>query len=188
MTTISELTEEKQKLEHLVLQLQSETETIGKYLTSILNYWAYDYFVEIGEYVSLYQVQRGLLRRRAEQLANERLKLKERINKLSLLLPHVAPQLKTLPQWKQLHEGGELTEDDQTKPAGDMLDQIVDDEAGFDEIASKIVDVLTEISSSSLTANDQPASPNSFHLDDSNHGPHENFHPCLVCSGRLMTV
>ena len=30
MTSISELTDEKQKLEHLVLQLQSETETIGK--------------------------------------------------------------------------------------------------------------------------------------------------------------
>lgn len=29
MERVAELTEEKQKLEHLVLQLQSETETIG---------------------------------------------------------------------------------------------------------------------------------------------------------------
>lgn len=31
MERVAELTEEKQKLEHLVLQLQSETETIGKF-------------------------------------------------------------------------------------------------------------------------------------------------------------
>ncbi len=30
MATVSTLTEEKQKLDHLVLQLQSETETIGE--------------------------------------------------------------------------------------------------------------------------------------------------------------
>jgi len=30
MEKVAELTDEKQKLEHLVLQLQSETETIGK--------------------------------------------------------------------------------------------------------------------------------------------------------------
>lgn len=30
MEQVAELTEEKQKLEHVVLQLQSETETIGR--------------------------------------------------------------------------------------------------------------------------------------------------------------
>lgn len=35
-TTVTSLTEEKQKLEHLVLQLQSETETIGTELSLIL--------------------------------------------------------------------------------------------------------------------------------------------------------
>lgn len=35
MEKVAELTDEKQKLEHLVLQLQSETETIGKLLLII---------------------------------------------------------------------------------------------------------------------------------------------------------
>lgn len=45
MNEIADLTEEKQRLEHLVLQLQCETETIG-------------------EYIALYQTQRRLLKRR----------------------------------------------------------------------------------------------------------------------------
>lgn len=45
MTEIADLTEEKHRLEHLVTQLQSETETIG-------------------EYIALYQTQRRLLKQR----------------------------------------------------------------------------------------------------------------------------
>lgn len=48
MNEIAILDEEKQKLEHLVLQLQGETETIG-------------------EYISLYQKQRMLLRQRTKE-------------------------------------------------------------------------------------------------------------------------
>nr|CAD7445247.1 unnamed protein product [Timema bartmani] len=54
MKEVAELSDEKQRLEHLVLQLQGETETIG-------------------EYIALYQTQRIVLRQRArdkdEQLA-----------------------------------------------------------------------------------------------------------------------
>lgn len=46
MQEIADLEDEKQRLEHLVLQLQDETETIG-------------------EYVTLYQHQRGVLKQRA---------------------------------------------------------------------------------------------------------------------------
>jgi len=52
--------------------------------------------------VSLYQVQRGQLRRRAQQLTSERLALKERTEKLIRLLPQLAPQLEKLPQWNRL--------------------------------------------------------------------------------------
>lgn len=48
MEKVAELTDEKQKLEHLVLQLQGETETIG-------------------EYITLYQKQRAILQRKAEE-------------------------------------------------------------------------------------------------------------------------
>lgn len=46
MQEIADLEDEKQRLEHLVMQLQDETETIG-------------------EYVTLYQHQRGILKQRA---------------------------------------------------------------------------------------------------------------------------
>jgi hypothetical protein len=52
-------------------------------------------------------VQRGLLSRRAEQLTAERKKLKERIAKLTVLLPYLAPQLKKFPQWLQLQPESE---------------------------------------------------------------------------------
>lgn len=130
-----------------------------------------------------------MLRRRAEQLTNERLKLKERIVKLSHLLPHLAPQLKTLPQWKQLNETDLLNENDGSElVVGTPTTIETEDEVQLTDIVTRIVDVLSEISSSSMTTNDFSPSPISFELDDSNHGPHENFHPCLVCSGRLMTV
>lgn len=137
--------------------------------------------------MSLYQVQRGLLRRRAEQLATERQKLKERIEKLTALLPCLAPQLKSLPQWLKLQNDTDV--ESNFEPEGDQLSRDLEtgQEDSLDQIASKIVDVLTEISTCSLPANDaSPSDP--FQLDQINHAPHENFHPCQVCSGRLMTV
>ena len=174
MTTVASLTEEKQKLDHLVLQLQSETETIG-------------------EYVSLYQVQRGLLRRRAEQLATERQRLRERIDKLTLLLPRLAPQLEKLPQWLQLRSSGsEVPSSDVDSDAIDALAANNQNDVPVDQVASNVLSVLMEIASSRIAdANSQqPSDPSDpFYLGDAaGHAPHENFHPCQVCSGRLMTV
>lgn len=74
MDEIADLTEEKQKLEHLVMQLQSETETIG-------------------EYVTLYQTQRRLLKQREiekdmelTKLANDREQMKEKLLHLNNLI------------------------------------------------------------------------------------------------------
>ena len=74
MERVAELTEEKQKLEHLVLQLQSETETIG-------------------EYITLYQKQRAVLHSRARekeqvfrQLLDQRNQQQEQLHKLKILL------------------------------------------------------------------------------------------------------
>ncbi|XP_015433389.1 PREDICTED: golgin subfamily A member 2-like [Dufourea novaeangliae] len=74
MERLAELTEEKQKLEHLVLQLQSETETIG-------------------EYITLYQKQRAVLQNRARereqvfrQLLEQRNQQQEQLHKLKVLV------------------------------------------------------------------------------------------------------
>ncbi|XP_017883110.1 golgin subfamily A member 2-like [Ceratina calcarata] len=74
MERVAELTEEKQKLEHLVLQLQSETETIG-------------------EYITLYQKQRAILQNRAierdqvfRQLLDQRNQQQEQLHKLKVLV------------------------------------------------------------------------------------------------------
>lgn len=74
MDEIADLTEEKQRLEHLVLQLQSETETIG-------------------EYIALYQTQRRLLKQRElekdiqlHRIANDRTEMKDKLRQLNKLV------------------------------------------------------------------------------------------------------
>ena len=74
MTEIAELTDEKQRLEHLVLQLQGETETIG-------------------EYITLYQQQRRLLKQKdmerdlqLQALADDREKMKLKLKELNFLV------------------------------------------------------------------------------------------------------
>ena len=64
----------KQKLDHLVLQLQSETETIGEWQLLESLFSDFTWFNMIPRWIrqSLYQMQRGLLSRRAEQLTAER--------------------------------------------------------------------------------------------------------------------
>ncbi|EAA05259.5 AGAP011337-PA, partial [Anopheles gambiae str. PEST] len=74
MLEVAELTEEKQRLEHLVLQLQGETETIG-------------------EYITLYQQQRRLLKQKdmerdlqLQQLADDREMMKLKLKELNYLV------------------------------------------------------------------------------------------------------
>lgn len=166
------------------------------------------WYLILGEYVSLYQVQRGLLRQRAEQLATERQKLSERITMLTNLLPRLAPQLKSLPQWSQLKASsqetghaadccaGEPTEEPEHIPQPNESKAHIETEVevekppepSLDHVASNIVRVLMEIASSNLTAPNESSQPELLHLEASTHAPHESFHPCPVCSGRLMTV
>ena len=95
MERVAELTEEKQKLEHLVLQLQSETETIGT------NVPEHNLYIQIwvlnkrflGEYITLYQKQRAVLHSRARekeqvfrQLLDQRNQQQEQLHKLKILL------------------------------------------------------------------------------------------------------
>lgn len=70
MQEVAELSDEKQKLEHIVLQLQGETETIC-------------------EYIALYQKQRGVLKQREIERNNQ-------IDVLSKEREHIKAQLESL--------------------------------------------------------------------------------------------
>lgn len=169
MNIIANLTEEKQSLEHLVTQLQGETETIG-------------------EYIALYQHQRGVLQQRTLEKDEQLKRLVEDREKV-----HVKLDLLNSLIQKWMQEKGPITLEsveqsdtyEQTcerhSKSGDAV-QNVDREAEEKEsandeseanIAKQIMVLLSEIKSSNLVqAGDG--------LD--------NFHPCPWCYGRLETV
>lgn len=145
-----------------------------------------------GEYVSLYQVQRGQLSRRAEQLSAERKKLKERIVKLTVLLPSLAPQLKKLPQWLQLQPEPETlanSEDGLTVITQNDTDIVSHSDASLDHVATQIIDVLLEITDCTLPTGDILMQPDFYPLEQGIREPHENFHPCWpMYSGRIINI
>ncbi|XP_035210759.1 golgin subfamily A member 2-like isoform X2 [Stegodyphus dumicola] len=182
MNKIAELSDERQQLEHLVTQLQGETETIG-------------------DYIALYQIQRGLMRKRASekdeyiaQLARDREDLKAKLGQLQNLVMKLLEERKqfqtqTSPLDKNLEliQIPELEERKIQNP--DQIDgqnqnereSSVDYTSGSTDVevtkkpeatAKKIMELLTEIETTNLV--EKPV------LD--------NFHPCPVCSGRLITV
>ncbi|KAL7737827.1 hypothetical protein ACLKA6_006209 [Drosophila palustris] len=131
ISQVADLTEEKHNLEHLVLQLQSETETIG-------------------EYIALYQTQRRMLKQREYEkaaqmrlLKAEREQLREKIEALNKLvgslglaveLPAEQPQAAT--------EGNDTTEQQQLLPRNDNEK---DNNENSQQILHKIQDIITEI-------------------------------------------
>ncbi|CAL1676309.1 unnamed protein product [Lasius platythorax] len=161
MEKVAELTDEKQKLEHLVLQLQGETETIG-------------------EYITLYQKQRAILGERWKereqtfrQLAEQRNQQQEQLHKLKVLVTEL---LKKHPETlinstetcmdyhKEINaDNPALSENEKQENAELPLIE--------DKTASEILDLLTEIKDCKDACTIEP-----------------NFHPCPWCSGRLITV
>lgn len=123
--------------------------------------------------------------------------MKQRIEKLTTLLPCLAPELKKLPQWFQLQsnqhvcvEEGEHSCVDKT--IATSLDTIETNVNGSEhsldqQVAVQIVDVLLEITSGATPVREDFTKPDPFQQIKYEH-LHENFHPCQVCSGRLMTV
>ncbi|XP_070161136.1 golgin subfamily A member 2 [Polyergus mexicanus] len=161
MEKVAELTDEKQKLEHLVLQLQGETETIG-------------------EYITLYQKQRAILGERWKereqtfrQLLEQRNQQQEQLHKLKVLVTEL---LKKHPETlisstetcmdyhKQINaDNSALSENEKQENTELPLIE--------DKTASEILDVLSEIKDCKDACIIEP-----------------NFHPCPWCSGRLITV
>ncbi|XP_034177777.2 golgin subfamily A member 2 isoform X2 [Osmia lignaria lignaria] len=131
MERVAELTEEKQKLEHLVLQLQSETETIG-------------------EYITLYQKQRAVLQSRARerdqmfrQLLEQRNQQQEQLHKLKILVIDFLRK-------EYIHSNGtERLIETETDSSNDTVTTMKSKETVDKQIENKniseILDVLTDI-------------------------------------------
>ncbi|XP_046403295.1 golgin subfamily A member 2-like [Ischnura elegans] len=160
MEELATLTDEKQRLEHLVLQLQGETETIG-------------------EYVALYQTQRGLLRQRAREkdeqlvkLSKDREELRSKLGKLETLVHKLLNE--------EAGKGNNAIETEVAIEAGSEAvgSQEVENNSSESYItkkkeAAQILALLSEIgSNSSLNETSLPST----------------FHPCPWCSGQLITV
>ncbi|KAJ3633146.1 hypothetical protein MTP99_010113 [Tenebrio molitor] len=168
MEDIANLTEEKQRLEHLVLQLQGETETIG-------------------EYVALYQHQRSLLKQKTiekdqqlTQLANDREQMKKNLERLNELVRKLVVEKGAIPaelldnadRDNQLCEEHAKIHSEINKIAQNSftVEPSNCDNPQNTETAEQIITLLSEIKSSNLVQ------------------PTENFHHCPWCSGKLITV
>ncbi|KAJ8679773.1 hypothetical protein QAD02_015560 [Eretmocerus hayati] len=168
MERVAELTDEKQRLEHLVLQLQGETETIE-------------------EYVTLYQKQRAILQEKAREKENtfkvlleQRNQQQEQLHKLKIL---VAELLKiksddtsiatatVAEENMQLTNNADGTEPHSIEVIDGQVNKVDDTAHRIEETKSRILDLLTNIKDCNSSCLLEP-----------------NFHPCPWCSGKLITV
>ncbi|XP_012536642.1 golgin subfamily A member 2 [Monomorium pharaonis] len=160
MEKVAELTDEKQRLEHLVLQLQGETETIG-------------------EYITLYQKQRAILGERWKereqtfrQLVEQRNQQQEQLHKLKVLVTELLkkhPETLINPTETCISCHKDINTDTPTLPENEKQNE--DQPLIEDKTASDILDLLTEIKDCKDACIIEP-----------------NFHPCPWCSGRLITI
>ncbi|KAB0797817.1 hypothetical protein PPYR_08810 [Photinus pyralis] len=172
MADIANLTEEKQRLEHIVMQLQDETETIG-------------------EYIALYQHQRGILQQRTQEkddqlkrLAYDRETVKRKLDALNELVKRLMLEKGALsPEFLEHHkmamekqelctEHAKIHEDMHKIPEHNVNceNNNLQQNTGM---AEEIIALLADIKTSNLI---QPKESL------------ENFHPCAWCSGQLITV
>lgn len=175
MTEVANLTEEKQRLEHLVMQLQGETETIG-------------------EYITLYQQQRRLLKQRevekdvqVQQIISDKEIMKDKLSQLNRLVEQLLQQNRAHQTDKILldnfgannnsnnsnnkHEHSELNGVDGKENVKvykiDVKDESID-------TASQILNLLTEIQDTNRKQN----CINSV----------SDVHRCACCYGKLEVV
>lgn len=170
MDEVAELNDEKQRLEHLVMQLQSETETIG-------------------EYVTLYQCQRAMLKQKTiekdeqlERLTKDREEMKVKLEELNSLIRKLVLEKGDIPEevlnnkllvnkynnFCEIHGNNQDIPDGKTEVINGSNNE--NNNLGT---AGQIIALLSDIKTSSLV---QP-NPDI-----------QNFHPCPWCSGKLITV
>jgi len=151
-----------------VLQLQGETETIG-------------------EYITLYQKQRAILQRKAEEkeqtfrvLVDQRNHQQEQLHKLKVLVadllkaksvaaPPPDPNSPPIIEFENECSEENHSHDHAEQTKSESIGEAVIDEK--EETTSKILDLLTEIKDCKDTCTLEPT-----------------FHPCPWCSGKLITV
>lgn len=166
----AELIDEKQKLEHLVLQLQEETETIG-------------------EYIALYQKQRSILQGKAQereltfrQILQQRDYQEQQIHKLKSL---IAKLLKT--KQNSIETSLEATEHLQT--ISETQEYLENNSCNLNP-AESIPPVAVE-GNIQLTNADRLSSKNLLSETRDCSGVcnlEPNIHPCSLCSGKLITI
>ena len=169
MSEIADLNDEKQRLEHLVMQLQGETETVG-------------------EYIALYHTQRKLLKQREiekdiqlQMLAADREDMKNKLMQLNKLVEQLLMQKnENLPKnnetnidLQQPNGHMEETEALVDKSATIALSKVTSDNSK--DTAVKILELLTDIKESNM---------NYSHLVK----PMSGIHHCACCSGKLEVV
>ena len=132
ISEVADLTDEKQRLEHLVLQLQSETETIG-------------------EYVALYQTQRRILKQKEfekdaqlHRLSTEREEFQESLNRLSLLINRLGINVDSV--------GGNLSKNNNqldynvsVQPVEKLNGETYKDSSEAEHLVKEINSIITEI-------------------------------------------
>lgn len=109
MSQVADLTDEKQRLEHLVLQLQGETETIGEYITL---YQTQRRMLKQREYEKAAQMQ--LLQREREQLRERIAVLNNLVNSLGADMPHSIPNLQENLHASSIANDGDVAADAST--------------------------------------------------------------------------
>ncbi|KAF5275581.1 hypothetical protein FQA39_LY06693 [Lamprigera yunnana] len=171
MADIANLIEEKQRLEHIVTQLQSETDTIG-------------------EYIALYQHQRGILQQRTQEkdvqlkrLAYDRENVRKKLDVLNGLVKKLVLEKGALtPEFLEQHQQFNTTEKDlcaEHAKIHQQMHNVVEQNSNNENnnintgTVEEIIALLSDIKTSNLI---QPKESL------------ENFHPCPWCSGQLLTV
>lgn len=176
MTEIADLTEEKHRLEHLVTQLQSETETIG-------------------EYITLYQTQRRLLKQREIEkdiqlyrISTDREALIDKIGELNQLVLLLLEQsgFTNLELTKISMKSGiglVISDEDHPNELSPKMDnsngktqseQIRSNDNSPQMTAGRIISLLSEIKNKNLS-------------EDYSYDP-EKLSNCSCCSGKLKVV
>ncbi len=172
MTEVANLTEEKHRLEHLVMQLQGETETIG-------------------EYITLYQQQRRLLKQRevekdnqVQQIICDKEIMKDKLSQLNRLVEQLLQQKGVQPtDTIFLENGGDNNNSNETN---DIIQTNGHDGRENENIsktgnaiqstdtASKILNLLSEIQDNNRNQNFMKSV--------------SDVHHCACCYGKLEVV
>ncbi|XP_059484973.1 golgin subfamily A member 2 [Neocloeon triangulifer] len=158
MKKLADTADEKQRLEHLVLQLQGETETIG-------------------EYVTLYQQQRCLLRERAAEKDREIARMGTERDELLLELKKVGHLVLQLVNGQRDNNSVPLSEPkDYESVALEIADQV-----------TTLLNKMEESSQESRKLTDEELMAMHSERNALSHNQ-DTLLPCPCCSGRLEVV